>query len=94
MLKPFSRYLTAVEENLPSGHHPLLRNSFYLAILDWYTDGVGPGVGRCSNPRCGRGEDFATEPSRRRSPRGRDVPWRRSWQTQKQPNQRHGAPKT
>ena len=43
MLKPFSRYLTAVEENLPSGHHPLLRNSFYLAILDWYTDGVGPG---------------------------------------------------
>ena len=36
MLKPFSRYLTAVEEHLPSEHHPLLRNGLYLAILDWY----------------------------------------------------------
>ena len=42
MLKPFSRYLKAVEEHLPSEHHPLLRNSLYLAILDWYTDGVEP----------------------------------------------------
>ncbi|MBL0403806.1 hypothetical protein JKG68_07510 [Microvirga aerilata] len=42
MLKPFSRYLKAVEENLPSEHHPLLRKSLYLAILDWYTDGVDP----------------------------------------------------
>jgi hypothetical protein len=42
MLKPFSRYLTAVEEHLPSEHHPLLRNGLYLAILDWYTDGIEP----------------------------------------------------
>jgi hypothetical protein len=43
MPKPFSRYLKAVEEHLPSEHHQLLRNSLYLALLDWYTDGVGPG---------------------------------------------------
>ena len=43
MLKPFSQYLKAVEEHLPSEHHQLLRNSLYLALLDWYTDGVGPG---------------------------------------------------
>jgi hypothetical protein len=42
MLKPFSRDLTAVEEHLPSEHHPLLRNGLYLAILDWYTDGIEP----------------------------------------------------
>jgi hypothetical protein len=42
MLKPFSRYLMAVEEHLPSEHHPLLRNGLYLAILDWYTDGIEP----------------------------------------------------
>jgi hypothetical protein len=42
MLKPFSQYLKAVEEHLPSEHHPLLRNGLYLAILDWYTDGVEP----------------------------------------------------
>ncbi len=42
MLKPFSRYLKAVEEHLPSEQHQLLRNSLYLAILDWYTDGVEP----------------------------------------------------
>jgi hypothetical protein len=42
MLKPFSRYLKAVEEHLPSEHHSLLRNGLYLAILDWYTDGVEP----------------------------------------------------
>jgi hypothetical protein len=42
MLKPFSRYLMAVEEHLPSEHHPLLRNGLYLAILDWYTDGIDP----------------------------------------------------
>ena len=42
MLKPFSRYLKAVEEHLPSEHHPLLRDGLYLAILDWYTDGVEP----------------------------------------------------
>ena len=76
MLKPFSQYLKAVEEHLPSEHHQLLRNGLYLALLDWYTDGVGAGRSRCSNPRCGRGIDSATEPSSRRSPRGRDVPWR------------------
>ncbi|WP_157933999.1 hypothetical protein [Microvirga ossetica] len=42
MLKPFSRYLKAVEEHLPSEHHQLLRNSLYLALLDWYADGVEP----------------------------------------------------
>ena len=42
MLKLFSRYLKAVEEHLPSEHRNLLRNSLYLAILDWYTDGVEP----------------------------------------------------
>lgn len=42
MIMPFSRYLTAVEEHLPSEHHQLLRNGLYLAILDWYTDGVEP----------------------------------------------------
>ena len=42
MLKPFSRYLKAVEEHLSSEHHPLLRNGLYLAILDWYTDGIEP----------------------------------------------------
>jgi hypothetical protein len=42
MLKPFSRYMKAVEEHLPSEHHQLLRNSLYLAILDWYTDGIEP----------------------------------------------------
>jgi hypothetical protein len=42
MLKPFSRYMKAVEEHLPSEHHHFLRNSLYLAILDWYTDGVDP----------------------------------------------------
>jgi hypothetical protein len=30
------------EEHLPSEHHQLLRNSLYLAILGWYTDGVEP----------------------------------------------------
>ena len=39
MLKPFSQYLKAVEEYLPSEHHQLLRNGLYLALLDWYTDG-------------------------------------------------------
>ena len=29
-------------EHLPSEHHNLLRNSLYLAILDWYTDGIEP----------------------------------------------------
>jgi hypothetical protein len=43
MLKPFSRYLKAVEENLPSEHHNLVRSSLYLTILDWYTNGVDPG---------------------------------------------------
>jgi hypothetical protein len=42
MLKPFSRYLKAVEEHLPNEHHSLLRNNLYLAILDWYTDGIEP----------------------------------------------------
>ncbi len=42
MLEPFSRYLEAVEEYLPSEHHQLLRNDLYLAILDWYTDGIEP----------------------------------------------------
>ena len=42
MLKPFSRYLKAVEEYLPSEHHQLLRNGRCLAILDWYTDGIHP----------------------------------------------------
>ena len=42
MLKPFSRYLEAVEEHLPSEHHPLLRNNLYLAIFDWYPDGIDP----------------------------------------------------
>ena len=42
MLKPFSQYLKAVEEHLPSEHRQLLRNGLYLAILDWYTDGVEP----------------------------------------------------
>ena len=42
MLTPLSQYLTAVEEHLPSEHHPLLRNGLYLAILDWYTDGIEP----------------------------------------------------
>ena len=42
MLKPFSQYLKAVEEHLPSEHHQLLRNGLYLALLDWYTDGVEP----------------------------------------------------
>ena len=42
MLKPFSRYLKAVEEYLPSEHHQLLRNGLYLAVLDWYTDGSSP----------------------------------------------------
>jgi hypothetical protein len=55
MLKPFSRYLKAVEEYLPSEHHPLLRNSLYLAILDWYTDGVDPreAAARISNAVAG-----------------------------------------
>jgi hypothetical protein len=35
MLKPFSRYMKAVEEHLPSEHHQLLRNSLY-------TDGIEP----------------------------------------------------
>jgi hypothetical protein len=42
MLKPFSRYLTAVEEHVPSVHHQLLRNGLYLATLDWYTDRIEP----------------------------------------------------
>ena len=42
MLKPFSQYLKAVEEHLPSEHHQLLRNGLNLALLDWYTDGVEP----------------------------------------------------
>jgi hypothetical protein len=42
MLEPFSRYLGAVEEYLPSEHHQLLRNDLYLTILDWYTDGIEP----------------------------------------------------
>ena len=42
MLKPFSRYLTAVEERVPSEHHQLLRNGLYLAVLDWCTDGIEP----------------------------------------------------
>jgi hypothetical protein len=42
MLKPFSRYLKAVEEHLPSEHHHLLRNGLYLAVLDWYTDDIEP----------------------------------------------------
>ena len=42
MLKPFSQYLKAVEEYLPSEHHQLLRNGLYLALLDWYTDGLEP----------------------------------------------------
>jgi hypothetical protein len=42
MLKPFSRYLTAVEEHVPSEHHQLLRNGLYLAVLDWCTDGIEP----------------------------------------------------
>jgi hypothetical protein len=42
MLKPFSRYLTAVEEHLPSEHHKLLQSTLYLALLDWYTDGIEP----------------------------------------------------
>jgi hypothetical protein len=42
MLKPFSRYLTAVEEHLPSEPHQLLRNGLYLAVFDWYTDGIEP----------------------------------------------------
>jgi hypothetical protein len=55
MLKPFSRYLIAVEEHLPSEHHNLLRNSLYLAILDWYTDGVEPreAAARISNAVAG-----------------------------------------
>jgi len=42
MLKPFSRYLKAIEEHLPSEHHQLLRDGLCLAILDWYTDGIEP----------------------------------------------------
>jgi hypothetical protein len=42
MLKPFSRYLKAVEEYVPSEHHKLLQSTLYLALLDWYTDGIEP----------------------------------------------------
>jgi hypothetical protein len=42
MLKPFSRYLKAVEEHLPSEQRQLLHNGLYLAVLDWYTDGIEP----------------------------------------------------
>ena len=75
MLKPFSRYLKAVEEHLPSEHHQLLRNGLYLAILDWYTDGVEPRDAAARIRRCGRGIDSATEHCEYHSPEG-DTPHR------------------
>ena len=58
MLKPFSRYLKAVEEHLLSEHHNLLRNSLYLAILDWYTDGVEPREAAARIKACGHSDDL------------------------------------
>ena len=68
MLKPFSRYLKAVEEHLSSEHHPLLRNGLYLAILDWYTDGIEPIEAAARIRHCGRGINSATEHCGHRSP--------------------------
>ena len=40
MLGRFSTYLEAVAQSLPQQTRKLVRGDLYLALLDWYTEGV------------------------------------------------------